>query len=147
MQRIKVFLAIILAGVTWLPGDALAAQKLPMDQPFRINSVDSVCTGESLDMRADARWNDYALKIEFAGPGGQYVGGETVNIAQNGKDLLNVTCAGPWLLLQLPPGRYDVTATLGGQQARSAAFVSKHGQGHIILRFTGEVASLPPPKP
>ena len=147
MQRIKVFLAMLLAFGTTLPGPAWGAQKLPMDEPVRVNNVDIVCTGESLDMRGDPRWNDYALKIEFAGPGGQYVGGETANIAQNGKDLLNVTCAGPWLLFQLPPGRYDVTAKLGEQEARSAAFVSKHGQGHIILRFLDQVTGLPPPKP
>ena len=144
MQRIKVFLAMISAFGALLLVPALAAQRLPMDAPFRVNNVDAVCTGESLDTRADPRWNDYALKIEFAGPGGQYVGGETATIAQNGKDILNVTCAGPWILLQLPPGRYDVTATLGNQEARSAAFVSKHGQGHIILRFPGELAASKP---
>ena len=147
MQRIKIHLAMILAYGTALSGEAWGAQKLPMDEPVRVNTINSVCTGESLDLREDARWNDYALKIEFAGPGGQYVGGERVNIAQNGKDLLSVTCAGPWLLFQLPPGRYDVTAKLGDQEARSAAFVSKHGQGHIILRFPGKIASMPLPKP
>ena len=142
MQRIKVFLGIVWVFGMFAPVQSWAAERLPLGEPVRVNMTQSVCTGESLDVRADARWNDYALKIEFAGPGGQYVGGEAVSVGQSGKILLEVICPGPWLLLQLSPGRYDVSATLGRQTARSAAFVSKKGQGHIILRFLDEAPPL-----
>jgi hypothetical protein len=144
MHKIKVYQAVILIAAVSVPfREARSAEILPLDLPTQVAGIETVCTGESLDVRRDARWNDYALKIEFAGPGGQYVGGEEVSVGQTGKTLLNVECPGPWLLLQLPPGRYDVSAKLGGQTAQSAAFVSKKGQGRIILRFLGEVlASL-----
>ena len=143
MHKIKVYQAIILIVAVSVPfRQARSADVLPMDLPTQVAGVETVCTGESLDLRRDARWNDYALKIEFAGPGGQYVGGEAVSVSQAGKTILDVICPGPWLLLQLPPGRYDVSASLSGQTAQSAAFVSKKGQGHIILRFLGEVLAV-----
>ena len=121
----------------WLPTMARAADALPPDETVEIAGVQTVCTGVSLAARQDPRWDAFSLKIEFAGPGGQYVGGEEVNVRKAGADILTVTCSGPWLLFKLPPGRYDVTATLAGQSATSAAFVPNQGQGRIILRYTG----------
>ena len=130
------FIAIASFQPSW------GAEILPADQPVQVRGIEVACTGESLDLRKDARWDDFALKIEFAGPGGQYVGGESVSISRDDKEILNVVCSGPWLLLRLPPARYDVSAKLDGQTAKSAAFVSKKGQGHIILRFLGESVAL-----
>ena len=122
-----------------LPTVARAANALPPDESVEIAGVQAVCTGVSLDARKDPRWDAFSLKIEFAGPGGQYVGGEEVSVRKAGAEILSVTCSGPWLLFRLPPGRYEVTATLAGQSATSAAFVPNHGQGRIILRFTGSL--------
>src|SRR5579871_1358129 len=116
-----------------LPATARAADALPTDEAVEIAGVETVCTGVSLAARQDPRWDAFSLKIEFAGPGGQYVGGEEVSVRKAGTDILTVTCSGPWLLFKLPPGRYDVTATLAGQSATSAAFVPNQGQGRIIL--------------
>ena len=138
MHRIKVHGAIALSFMTIIPFRAAwGAEALPAGLPVQIHGIEVACTGESLDVRRDPRWGDFPLKIEFAGPGGLYVGGETVSVSQPDKEILRVVCGGPWLLLRLPPARYDVSATLDGQTAKSAAFVSKKGQGHIILRFLG----------
>ena len=122
-----------------VPTEARAANALSPDQTVEVAGIQTVCTGVSLDARQDSRWDAFTLKIEFAGPGGQYVGGEHVTVHKADKDILSVTCGGPWLLFRLPPGRYEVTATLAGQTATSAAFVPNHGQGHIILRFSGSL--------
>ena len=125
--------------LTWqlLPGLGWAADALPPDRSVEIAGIQTVCTGVSLDARQNPRWSEFPLKVEFAGPGGQYVGSEAVTVRKAGTEILAVTCSGPWLLFGLPPGRYEVSATLEGQTSTSAAFVPNHGQGRIILRFSG----------
>lgn len=117
-------------------GPALAqSDRLAPDAPTKIAGVESVCTGVGLDARQDPRWGKYSLKVEIAGPGGQYLGDERLVLRQSGKDLVAFTCDGPWVLFQLPAGRYEVEARVGGQTVSSAAFAPTSGQGHIILRF------------
>jgi len=112
------------------------AQELVMDSPTVIGGIETVCTGVGLDARADPRWSAYGLKVEVAGEGGRYLGGEVVRLSQNGNLLLEAGCTGPWLLFRLPAGRYDVEVRVGDQAVSSAAFVPAQGQGRIILRFT-----------
>src|SRR5689334_18001553 len=112
MHGIKVHRAIALSFMaTFLIRSAWGAELLPPGQPVQVHGIEVACTGESLDVRRDIRWNEFPLKIEFAGPGGQYVGGETVSISQADKEILSVVCGGPWLMVRLPPARYDVSAT------------------------------------
>lgn len=110
---------------------------MQLDVSTQTNGIEVVCTGVSLDAREDARWGTYALKLEFVGPGGQYIGDETVSVRRGDAEILNVSCIGPWLLLQLPVGRYQELAESEGQTATSAAIVPEEGQGRIILRFPG----------
>lgn len=118
---------------------AMAQVSLVPDVPTSVQGIESVCTGVGLDVRQDPRWNAYSLKVEIAGPGGQYLGDERLTVSRDGKELVSLTCSGPWVLLQLPQGRYQVKADIGNQSANSAAFVPAAGQGRIILRFAGEL--------
>jgi hypothetical protein len=117
------------------PAFAQQGDRLTPDAPAQIAGVESVCTGVGLDARQDPRWSNYSLKVEIAGPGGQYLGDEHLVLRQAGKDLLALTCDGPWVLFQLPAGRYEVEARVGNQRVSSAAFAPASGQGRIILRF------------
>ena len=125
-----------LFGITVLAGQPAAAQNLVLDTPTVVANIDVVCTGAGLDAREDPRWRAYGLKVEVAGEGGKYLGNENVDLRRDGNLLLTVTCAGPWLLFRLPPGRYEVEARIGNQTASSAAFVPLEGQGRIVLRFS-----------
>lgn len=127
MRHIGILLAL-------LPGSALA-QSLPMDTPVTIGGIETVCTGVGLDARADPRWQAYGLKIEVAGPGGDYLAGEHVTIRKDATELLAASCDAPWMLLRLPPGRYGVDARIGDQTVSSPALVPAGGQGRIVLRF------------
>lgn len=109
--------------------------RLPPDTPTTVAGIESVCTGVGLDARQDPRWPSYSLKVEFAGPGGQYLGDEHLVLRRSGKELLSLICDGPWVLFRLPPGRYEVEAQVGQQTTTSAAFAPASGQGRIILRF------------
>lgn len=129
-------LEFVLLGITALVGQPAVAQDLVLDRPTMVANIEAVCTGAGLDAREDPRWSAYGLKVEVAGEGGKYLGSESVALRKDGNSLLTVTCAGPWLLFRLPPGRYEVEARVGSQTASSAAFVPLEGQGRIILRFS-----------
>lgn len=56
----------------------------------------------------------YDLKLSFADHLGHYLSDVKVTVNDEyGKQVLNTTTAGPWLYVQLPRGKYDVTANYG----------------------------------
>src|SRR5579872_7155118 len=107
MMRLR---GMLISFAATLMAEPALAQSLAMDAPTNVAGVETVCTGVSLDARQDPRWTGYGLKVEIAGEGGKYLGSEVVTLRKTGKVLLEVDCGGPWLLFQLPPGRYDVEA-------------------------------------
>lgn len=125
-------------ALCWVgPVEAQGDRVVP-DTPTKVGGIESVCTGVGLDARQDPRWNSYSLKVEIAGPGGQYLGDEHLVLRRSGKDVLTLTCDGPWVLFQLPAGRYEVEARVGAQSATAGAYAPASGQGRIILRFGNE---------
>ncbi len=60
--------------------------------------------------------SQYDLALSFAAPAGNYLSDVQVVITdQRGNQVINTTTAGPLFYAQLPPGRYNVKATLNGQ--------------------------------
>jgi hypothetical protein len=108
-----------------------ATETLTLDQPMTVDGVQTVCTGASVGARADARWNAYPTRIEFAERNGQYLGDATVNITGNGMDM-TVHCSGPWLLMKLPDGTYNVSADVPGEGRQS---VTIQAPERIVLSF------------
>lgn len=61
----------------------------------------------------------YNLKLSFAEKSGKYLSGVELVIAdEKGKEIVRTTVNGPWFYIQLPAGRYNVTATLAGAAKR-----------------------------
>jgi hypothetical protein len=88
---------------------AFAAEELTADMPKAIDGIETVCDGTTIANRNDPKWRAYSLRMEFAGKGGQYLGGQTVNV--KGQELdVSVTCQGPWVLMKLPAGSYHISA-------------------------------------
>ena len=106
-------------------------ETLTPDHPMTIDGVETVCTGSSAGARAEARWNAYPTRLEFAKRNGNYLGDATVNITGNGKDM-SIHCSGPWLLMKLPKGTYDVSANVPGVGHQS---VTIQAPGHVVLSF------------
>ena len=130
-------LAILLLGIPTLgfAGGAHAAA-FPMDTPMKMRDIEAVCTGVGAEARSDPRWAGYRLRVEVAGTGGEYLGDVQVSIAKGGEALASVACGGPWVLFNLAPGAYDVTAEFGGESRMGKANVGAAGQARIVLRFT-----------
>jgi len=120
---------------------ALAAQAqetapaLPFDSPISMREMEAVCTGVGADARNDPRWPAYPLRIELVGRAGEYLGEAMISLTKGSEPVISVRCSGPWLLLKLPPGAYNVTAEVEGRTMTSRANVAAAGQALVVLRF------------
>ena len=126
-----------LAGYFW---PASADVPMPMDNPISIDGVQTVCTGIGEDAQKDPRWLAFPVRIEFSNGGAQYLSGAHVVLsAAGGKTMAALDCEGPWVLFQVGPGTYRVTATLTGQAGAapvSATFSPPaKGQKRVVLQF------------
>lgn len=112
-------------------------QELAVDAEMTVSGIDVACTGVGDEANSDARWPTYAVRIEFAGPGGEYLSDLDLSVADDrGQVILQVHCNGPWFLARLEPGRYEIEATSTSGVTRSARFnAPSHGQSRTILRF------------
>lgn len=130
---IAAFLILLAGAAPALAQDQVL--ELPLDRDARVNGVGMACTGVGSDSRTDPRWNDYSLKVEFAGANGEYLGFVDVTLSQTGRELAHVRCPGPWLLFQLPPGQYDLQAWVGQSPANFKARVRDTGQARVVVHF------------
>jgi len=119
-------------------GAALAATEAPgPDQAVTISGVETVCTGGSANVRAEPQWKGYSTRLEFAATNGEYLGGENVTIKGDGKTIA-VRCAGPWLLMDLPKGSYDLHASAAGWSVKALSF---HAPSHVVVDFKRQGAN------
>jgi hypothetical protein len=115
--------------------DIITAPPLPFDSPVSMRAMEAVCTGIGTDARNDPRWATYPLRIEVVGRAGEYLGLAEVTLTQNDEAILSARCGGPWLLVRLPPGMYEVSATVQNVSKMGRVTVPATGQGRLILRF------------
>lgn len=140
-MKIPAYLAALAAGAYCAIVPALAAP-LPMDTPVTVDGIATVCTGIGEDAQNDPRWKAYPVRIEFSNGAAQYISGAHVTLSDaGGKPLVSVDCSGAWVLFQLVPGNYKVSATLRdhpNEPARSASFSPPaNGQKRVVLEFKG----------
>lgn len=75
--------------------------------------------GITIDEREEAPTG--GTKLVFFVQSGAFLSDVRVRVKDaSGKELVNVTTEGPWLILALPPGRYQVLAELPNGESRSA---------------------------
>ena len=135
-------LALTAGGASAKDADSLdwsAARTLPLDQPQYIGEVEVACTGIG-QTRADPQWRSFAVRLEFANRGAEYLAGAIVHLADaRGRPLLTVSCDAPWVLLRLEPGSYRVQARLteAPNAAPRSASISppRSGQSRVVLTF------------
>ena len=141
--------AVVLAAAALASTAAWAADQLPNNEPKAIDGIETVCDGISLNDRNEPKWRAYSLRMEFAGKGGQYLGGETVSVKGNEIDV-SVTCQGPWVLMKLPAGSYHISADVpdAGHKEMNVR-VPASGQAVAMFSFpnAGGEISRPAPQP
>lgn len=93
----------------------------------------------------DAQRAKYSLwLVTAAKTGGAYLSDVHVRITDAKKALvLDHTMAGPWLLVDLPLGRYDVEASYGGQTFTRPTTIHAGDRHQIVLYFDVAAELLP----
>jgi hypothetical protein len=128
--------SVVLAAAAAAPDAGPTALKL--DGETQIGAATVVCTGIG-QTRADPRWLEFPIRLEFSDAANTYLAGEEAKIrAVSGPQMLNVTCEGPWILLRLPQGAYQVEARILNSKAkpRSTRFsIPVKGQQRVVLQF------------
>jgi hypothetical protein len=113
------------------------AVPVPSDVPTEVNGVEVVCTGIGDEAKSDPRWPRYPVRLEFAGGENQYLADLDVWLSTDDDEpFLGVRCDGPWLLVDLSPGTYTVTAVFEGRLTKTATFTaSASGQKRVVVHF------------
>jgi len=124
----------------------LALQNAAADEVMQQNGIAFACTGTG-ESKDDPRWAGFALKLAYAvQPDGALLSGVSARIRDaGGRVILDVLCDdAPWLMAQLPPGRYSVTAVALGKFTQQARFAISGGrQSYVVIRFPAEAGQLP----
>lgn len=99
-----------------------SAQSLPLDVFFAEGKTEEgfayMAGGFGIGERdvMEEQSDDYNLKLIFAENSGIYLADVKLTVEnENGQEIVNTTAPGPWFYIQLPPGRYDVTADFEGE--------------------------------
>jgi hypothetical protein len=105
------------------PGDAL----LPM--ATEAGPVTVISGGVDLDEAARMKQaaGRYPLRIVFSVPGGNYAVPEEFTLMQGSQAMVKIPSAGPWLLIDLPPGAYTMQARVEGRVFDRPVTVSRRG--------------------
>lgn len=94
------------------------AQNDPLSdlQPQAYNHIKVVSGGVTLDEAAAVKRMapSYPLRVVLSGRGGDYYIAQTMTVSQGGRVLAEIADAGPWLLIDLPPGRYTLRGRFEG---------------------------------
>ncbi|MGE8318220.1 MAG: carboxypeptidase-like regulatory domain-containing protein [Comamonas sp.] len=92
---------------------------------------------ESTAMKAAA--SQWPLSLEFAiqtGGRAEYASNVKVLVRNSqGATVLQATSQGPFLLAELPPGSYQIEATLGGKTLQRQATVRSGQSAHVVLEW------------
>jgi hypothetical protein len=128
-SAMKAAMALAVAGFATLTGPVSAAVNPRMPAEQRQGSVGFVTGGIG---KAEARlferhMGQHRLAIELlehAGKAEEFTADARVRIADlHGRTVLDTKAGGPFLLVDLPPGRYSIVATLNNKTLRKPVVV------------------------
>lgn len=103
---------------------AFAAPLAQAGQPYT-----GMTGGVGADSRAAmmTRFGDYNLHLAFAEPDGSFLAAVRVTVRdEKGAVIYDGPSVGPYLFLEVPPGRYRITARQGDASAERAAVAGEH---------------------
>jgi hypothetical protein len=131
------FAAILLSSASLIPV-ASANSDAIVQSAGGVSYVSGGVGTDSID-RLNALAGDFNVKLVFALKSGEYVSDVRVVIADAaGKTLLDTTSEGPWFLIRLPVGNYQVAATLSGNAVKRQFAVGAAKLRTIDFRWASE---------
>lgn len=108
---------------------AVHAQDAPL-QPQQRGSATVVNGGVGLDEAAEIRRlaPHYPLRVVFSLRNGDYEVADRLEVLRGGERVAVVPDAGPWLLVDLPPGRYTLRGEFGGRTEQRDVTIGHGGR-------------------
>lgn len=95
--------------------------------------------GDDSIAKLESLAKDFNLKLVFALQSGNYVSDVKVVIADGKrKTLVDATSAGPWFLVKLPAGKYQIDATFEGKAVKRSVTVGKAKLQTVDFRWAAE---------
>ena len=95
--------------------------------------------GDDSIERLNSLAGGFNLKLVFALNSGNYVSGVRVAIADAaGKTVLDTTSEGPWFLVKVPAGNYQVVATFAGNAVKRQVAVGSAASRTVDFRWASE---------
>jgi hypothetical protein len=134
----KSFHSLCAALLCTLSGHAALAADLPLPAAQQQGAISFVTGGigsdEAQAFRSAAP--QYNLRLTLAAVSGEFFAGVKVTLRDaKGNTVVEAVSDGPYLFLNVPPGRYQVTADNMGQVQRRHAVVRANGGTELYLRW------------
>lgn len=112
----------------------LVSLTLPV-QPVQANSLYE-CSGIGMEGREAAKQVPHTLRLVVARPDGHYLGNVEARVSdRSGSEVVSARCPGSWVLLDLPGGTYEVSASFGAQTKTRTVTVSSGTPQEQIFVF------------
>ena len=132
-------LALVAAAMLAAPALAAAAQMPPEQHQGPVGYV-SGGVGKAEARLFERTMGQHRLAIELlqhAGKAEEFTANAQVRIADvHGRTVLDTKAAGPFVLVDLAPGRYSILATLNGHELqKSAVQVPRTGMARATFEF------------
>jgi len=136
-------LMLALSSAAVAVAEPIPADALPSAPP-EVQHVGTVSLLNGGAGEEEVRWfkaqsAQYPLQVVISGRGGEYGVADTLTIKHGEQELVTVPDAGPWVMMDLPPGRYTVEATFDGRTERRN--VQLNGKGVQRLNWNTPKAS------
>jgi len=98
-------------------------------QPQSYSGIQVINGGVDLDQadaieRIQSRYN---LRVEISGRGGNYYVADNLRLMQGSDVIAEIPHAGPWLLMDVPPGRYTLLGDFAGTEVKRNVVVTASG--------------------
>jgi len=104
-------------------------QTVPAPSPQRFENVDVVNGGAS-DEEVDAIKRiapQYRLRVELTGRNGEYDVADRLTVMQKDQVVADIPSAGPFVLMDLPPGRYTLLGDFADREVKRNISVADAG--------------------
>jgi len=140
ISALAVAFTIAIGPVLILPLLTSTAEAV-QDQPMMIGGVETVCTGVG-SAKDNPAWSAYPVKLVFANSAGEDLAQIHVAVMQAGKSVVETDCDAPWVLMKLPAGSYNVSASTGARIGK-ASFATKGGAQQTVTVMLPQSGQTP----
>lgn len=113
---------------------------------YRAGNIRYFSAGVGVEERR-AEYPPFSLKVVFTAGGKPYLTGVDVTVhSEKGKGTITISheqIEGPWLFIDLPSGRYDISAMYGGQKRELKGIEVVEGrQTTVHLRWKEDIGAM-----